>query len=184
MNGSRGQSALSDSDFSTLVRDAKARHLLSDIVGRHTDLKKRGASEQVGLCPFHNERTPSFEVNDGKGQYHCHGCGKSGDAITFLMEREGMTFRAAYEILSGDEFPTISAEDRAKRIAEDEGIVRARIGLARSFWSKGVATEGTLPRPMPAPGASQRRCLRPSASPRSRALSTSRPAKSAGNIRR
>lgn len=133
---------LPDADFEDLIREAKAKHNLSDIVGRHTDLKKRGR-EKIGLCPFHSERTPSFEVSDSKGLYYCHGCGKSGDAITFLMEREGMNFRLAYETLSGDVFPVISDEERARREAEDEEKLASRIAIARSIWDASVEPAGT-----------------------------------------
>jgi len=138
---------MSEEIYRALVAAAPAsreRHLLSDVIGRHTDLKRRGQRELVGLCPFHQERTPSFEVNDDKGTYHCHGCGAGGDAITFLMRAEGHTFRQAVEMLSGDTFPTISEEDRAQRKAHDEAALRARITLARTIWSRSVPVKGTL----------------------------------------
>jgi DNA primase len=133
-----------DEEFRALVDAARDRHLLSDIVGRHTTLKKRGARELVGLCCFHQERTPSLEINDSKGTYYCHGCGSSGDAYRFLMRQEGMTFRQAYETLAGDEFPIISEEERAKRKAEDERLTAARIELARSIWGNSVPLLGTI----------------------------------------
>jgi len=128
----------------TAAPAARERHLLSSVVARHTDLKRRGQREMVGLCPFHQEKSPSFEVNDDKGTYHCHGCGAGGDAITFLMRAEGHTFRQAVEILSGDTFATISEEDRAKRKADDEAAQRARISLARTIWSRSIPVRGTL----------------------------------------
>jgi DNA primase len=134
---------LSDADFARVVQDARQRHNLSDIVGRHTTLKKRGARELVGLCCFHSERTPSLEINDAKGTYHCHGCGAGGDAITFLIKREGMSFRAAIETLSGNTFPTVSEEERARRKTEDERQTAERVALARSIWAKAVAAAGT-----------------------------------------
>ncbi len=143
MNAHSKIARIPDAEFEALVRTAKDRHNLSDIIGRHTDLKKRGSQERVGLCPFHSERTPSFEVNDGKGQYYCHGCGKSGDAITFLMEREGLNFRQAYEALAGDEFPEVSEEERARRKAEDEQKMADRIALARLIWDMSVPAAGT-----------------------------------------
>lgn len=143
MNAPSKIARLPDGEFEQLVQAAKAQHNLSDIIGRHTDLKKRGSQEKVGLCPFHSERTPSFEVNDAKGQYYCHGCGKAGDAITFLMEREGMNFRAAYQALAGDNFPLVSDEERARRAAEDEQKMADRIALARSIWATSVPAAGT-----------------------------------------
>jgi DNA primase len=123
--------------------EAKDRHSLSDIIGRHTTLKRRGARELVGLCPFHSERSPSFEVNDDKGTYHCWGCGKGGDAFRFLQDKEGMTFRQAFEALAGDAFPTISEEERAKRRAATEAELAERIAEARSIWARSVPAADT-----------------------------------------
>jgi len=139
----RLSSRMPDAEFQRLVGEARDRHNLSDVIGRHTTLRKRGRAEMVGLCPFHSERTPSFEVNDAKGTYHCHGCGAGGDAITFLMKCEGQTFRQALEWLLGDELPIISEEDRAKRKADDERATTERIALARWIWSTTVLAAGT-----------------------------------------
>lgn len=126
-----------------MISKARERHLLSDIIGRHTKLQKRGAREMVGLCPFHSERTPSFEVNDDKGAYHCWGCGEVGDAITFLCKKERMNFRQAVETLSGEEFPVISEEERAKRKAENEAKVQERLRIAKEIWFGAGPTFGT-----------------------------------------
>lgn len=71
--------------------ELRRRTSLSGVIGRHVKLTKRG-NRHVGLCPFHNEKTPSFQVSDDDGYYHCFGCGVSGDAISFLREREGLGF--------------------------------------------------------------------------------------------
>src|SRR5918993_2745071 len=60
------------------------------------DLKKKGAN-WMGCCPFHQEKTPSFSVNPAKGFYKCFGCGKGGNAFTFLMEMEGLNFPEAIQ---------------------------------------------------------------------------------------
>lgn len=70
------------------------------LVSARTELRRAGATEWVGLCPFHEERTPSFGVNADKKAYHCFGCQASGDAFTFLMETEGLDFAAALESLA------------------------------------------------------------------------------------
>jgi DNA primase len=134
---------LPDDEFDRVVREARERHNISDIIGRHTALKKRGSRELVGLCCFHSERTPSLDVNDAKGTYHCHGCGAGGDAVTFLMNKEGMRFFEAIKWLLGDELPVISEEDRTKRKAEDERATADRIALARWIWSTAVPAAGT-----------------------------------------
>lgn len=134
---------LGDADFERLVADAKAKHNLSDIVSRYTTLKKRGR-ELSGLCPFHTEHTPSFEVNDAKGTYYCHGCGKGGDAITILTSLGGLSFMQALESLAGSDFPEVSDEVRATRRAKDAQDQAQRVGYARSVWSRGTQTPGTL----------------------------------------
>jgi DNA primase len=80
--------------------ELKHRFTLSDVVGRKVKLIRRGR-EHTGLCPFHNEKTPSFTVNDQKGFYHCFGCGSHGSVIDFVMETEGMTFPETIEQLAG-----------------------------------------------------------------------------------
>lgn len=141
---SRSQRSAADAaDFQRRMDEAKGRHNLSDVVRRHTHLRKRGAREMVGLCPFHSEKTPSFEVNDNKGAYHCHGCGASGDALTFLMQKDGLSFRDAFEALTGDTFPTISDEERVRRKEADARETAERIGLARSIWAASLPPAGT-----------------------------------------
>ena len=70
-----------------------------DVVGDYVSLKRRGAN-YLGLCPFHNEKTPSFTVSPAKGIYKCFGCGKSGDSVKFLMEQESMTYPEALRHLA------------------------------------------------------------------------------------
>src|ERR1700722_19455383 len=81
------------------VRDLKLRVNLADVISRVVALKKAGGSRLKGLCPFHNEKTPSFNVDTEKGFYKCFGCGKAGDAITFVRETEQLTFTEAVEEL-------------------------------------------------------------------------------------
>jgi len=75
--------------------------LTSEVVGKKVKLKLRG-KEFHGLCPFHNEKTPSFTVNDLKGFYHCFGCAKHGDIVTFVMENDGLSFPDAVQKLAED----------------------------------------------------------------------------------
>ncbi len=80
--------------------ELRARLSLSDIVGRKVVLKRRSGVEYAGLCPFHNEKTPSFTVNDKKGFFHCFGCGEHGDGVGFVMKTEGLSFPEAVEKLA------------------------------------------------------------------------------------
>jgi len=72
---------------------------IDEVVGEFVSLKKRGVN-QIGLCPFHNEKTPSFNVNTAKNIFKCFGCGKGGDAVTFLMEHEHFTYPEALRYLA------------------------------------------------------------------------------------
>ncbi|MEM9879505.1 MAG: DNA primase, partial [Pseudomonadota bacterium] len=95
--------------------EIRARVSVSDVVGRSVKLTKRGR-EHSGLCPFHNEKTPSFTVNDDKAFYHCFGCGAHGDVIKFMTEKHGLGFVEAVTQLAGEaglEMPQQSASDRA-----------------------------------------------------------------------
>lgn len=73
------------------IEQIKNRIDIIDIIGEYVKLKKRG-SNYIGLCPFHNEKTPSFTVSAAKELYKCFGCGKSGNAITFLMEHDKLSY--------------------------------------------------------------------------------------------
>ena len=64
-----------------------------DVVGSYVELKKRGVNYEA-CCPFHNEKTPSFKVNPVRGTCHCFGCGAGGNAISFIMQQETMSFRS------------------------------------------------------------------------------------------
>jgi DNA primase len=80
------------------VRDLRARVNIIDVISRSVTLKKAG-SRYKGLCPFHQEKSPSFHVNPDMGVYKCFGCGKSGDLITFVRETEGLNFLETVEAI-------------------------------------------------------------------------------------
>jgi DNA primase len=84
-------------DSKERVRDAAD---MAEVVGARTDLRRAGPGRYMGLCPFHDERTPSFSVDADKMVYHCFGCGASGDVFTFVRETEGVEFAGALELLA------------------------------------------------------------------------------------
>ena len=67
---------------------------ICEVINRYTNLRRQG-KEHVGLCPFHEEKTPSFTVNEEKGVFYCHGCGEGGDVIVFIQKMEGLDFKGA-----------------------------------------------------------------------------------------
>ena len=100
------------------VRD---RSGLVSVIGRRVRLQKKGR-EYIGLCPFHNEKSPSFTVNEDKGFYHCFGCGEHGSVFDFVMKVDNLSFPEAVERLAGEaglEMPVDTPEERerAKRAA-------------------------------------------------------------------
>src|SRR5947209_13313690 len=101
------------SDSRDRVRDAVD---MVALVSERTELRRAGAGEWVGRCPFHDERTPSFGVNADAKVYYCFGCQASGDLFTFVMETEGLDFVAAMETLAdrfGVQLETVSADPEA-----------------------------------------------------------------------
>jgi DNA primase len=108
----------------SFIQELLARADVVEIVGRYVQLKKGGANF-MGLCPFHSEKSPSFSVSPTKQFYHCFGCGKNGNAISFLMEHAGMNFVEAVKDLAqqyGMQVPEeeSSPEERARAAQQRE----------------------------------------------------------------
>ncbi len=92
---------------------------IEEVVGDFVSLKKRGAN-LLGLCPFHNERTPSFTVSPAKGFFKCFGCGKAGDSVTFIMEHEHLTFPESLRYLAKKYNITIEEETPGPEYLEEQ----------------------------------------------------------------
>ncbi|MEY8423986.1 DNA primase [Lachnospiraceae bacterium 38-14] len=82
-----------------LIEEIRSRNDIVDVISGYVRLKKKG-SNYFGLCPFHNEKSPSFSVSQGKQMYYCFGCGAGGNVFTFLMEYENFSFGEAVEALA------------------------------------------------------------------------------------
>ncbi|CAN1574127.1 DnaG DNA primase (bacterial type) [Burkholderiaceae bacterium] len=96
----------------SFIQDLLARVDVSDVVGRYVQLKKGGIN-LLGLCPFHNEKSPSFTVSPTKQFYHCFGCGAHGSAITFLIEHTGASFPEAVKTLASAVGMSVPEENRS-----------------------------------------------------------------------
>ncbi|HEY1721630.1 MAG TPA: DNA primase [Magnetospirillaceae bacterium] len=106
------------------------------VIGRRTRLVRKGR-EHTGLCPFHNEKTPSFTVNEDKGFYHCFGCGAHGDVIGFTMRADSLSFPEAIERLAGEaglEVPQSSPEEREQ--AKRQASLLDAVEAACAFFEK------------------------------------------------
>ena len=120
----------------SFIQELLTRVDIVDVVGRSVKLKKAGANYQ-GLCPFHNEKTPSFSVSPTKQFYHCFGCGAHGSSINFLMEHFGMGFVEAVHELARDAGLTVP-EDNSRE--GRDAAQKASQQLALSQWMDRAAT--------------------------------------------
>ncbi|MFT4235222.1 MAG: DNA primase [Microbacterium sp.] len=117
------------------VDEVKVRTNIADIIGERVALKPAGVGSLKGLCPFHDEKSPSFHVRPQHGFYHCFGCGESGDVYTFLREMDHMTFTEAVEKLAARVGVTLHYEEGGGVPAEE------RSGRARLFAANTAAAE-------------------------------------------
>ncbi|WP_449277348.1 DNA primase [Leucobacter sp. GX24907] len=107
------------------IEEVKRRTNIADLVGDYVALKTAGIDSMKGLCPFHDERSPSFHVRPALGYYHCFGCGESGDAFTFLQRMDHLSFAESVERLAARISYVLTYEEGGAR--RDEGPNRARL---------------------------------------------------------
>ena len=127
----------------TVEEVLKANNIV-DVVGTHVHLTKKGAN-YFGLCPFHNEKTPSFSVSESKQIFHCFGCGAGGDAAAFLMKYENYSFQEALQSLAdraGIKLPTVNYSDEAKKREEKRRLLRAVNKEAAIYYYKLLRSPG------------------------------------------
>ncbi|MEJ7798352.1 MAG: DNA primase [Solirubrobacteraceae bacterium] len=131
--------ALYTNDSKERVRDAVD---MVDLVSSRTELRRAGPNRLTGLCPFHEERTPSFGINPVEKVYHCFGCQASGDAFTFVMETEGVDFKGSLELLADrykvalelEQEDPHEAEKRKRRERLLELLERTSAFYVRRLW--------------------------------------------------
>ena len=117
--------------------ELRARLSLSDIVGRKVALKRRSGAEYAGLCPFHNEKTPSFTVNDKKGFFYCFGCHEKGSAIDFVMKTEGLSFPETVEKLAREvNLPVPVATPAERERADRASTLQQVVEMAAQWFQK------------------------------------------------
>lgn len=123
--------------------ELRSRITLSTLIGRAVKVTRAGR-EYKACCPFHNEKTPSFTINDEKGFYHCFGCAAHGDAIRWLTDHDGLPFVEAVELLCGEagiEVPAASPEaaKRAEAIAGQRPTLEAAADIYRDMLREHAA---------------------------------------------
>ena len=122
------------------VSEVKHASDIVDVIGRYLDLKPAGAGRFKALCPFHREKTPSFHISRDRQIFHCFGCNKGGDVLTFLQEIDGVSFREALEQLAeraGIKLTTLSGRDA--READERPSLFAAMSFALKHYQQHLA---------------------------------------------
>ncbi len=125
----------------SFLEELRARLPLSSVVGRRVRLARKGR-EFEGLCPFHNEKSPSFFVNDEKAFYHCFGCGAHGDVIGFVIQMEGLSFPDAVQQLAAQAGMEVPQSQRIDPVERDH-----LADLRRAMEAACVYFQGELAKP-------------------------------------
>src|ERR671912_309779 len=136
------------------VRDAVD---FAELVGARTELRAAGQRRLTGLCPFHDERTPSFGIDPVEKLYHCFGCGAGGDVFKFVMETEGLDFAGALESLAAragvelerDAEDPRDAERRQRRERLLALLERTAAYYVRLLWESADAARARAPEDQP-----------------------------------
>ena len=108
-----------------IIEEVRTRNDIVDVISGYVKLQRKGSS-YFGLCPFHNEKSPSFSVSPGKQMYYCFGCGAGGNVYTFLMEYENYSFQEAVKVLAGRagvKLPEIEYSKEAKELADRRALL-------------------------------------------------------------
>lgn len=103
------------------IEEVRSKSDIVQIIGRYVNLKRTGSS-YVGLCPFHSEKSPSFNVSSSRQMYKCFGCGVAGNVITFIMEYENYTFPEAMEFLAEQAGVTISKSELSPEMKREKNL--------------------------------------------------------------
>ena len=113
-----------------IIEEVRSRNDIVDVIGEYVHLQKKG-SGYMGLCPFHNEKSPSFAVSPDKQIFHCFGCGVGGNVYTFLMKIEGITFKESLEQLAERANIQLPTYENSADAAKDE--LKAKVYKVNEF---------------------------------------------------
>ena len=135
-----------------LVRE---RSKIDEIVGEHLQLKRAGGGSLKGLCPFHDEKSPSFQVTPSRGLWHCFGCGMGGDVISFVQQIDHLSFSEGVELLAGRAGVQLRYEDDGGR--PTAGPDRAQVGQRARLVAANAAAEAFFAEQLGTPEAAPAR---------------------------
>lgn len=129
------------------IEEVRSRSDIVSVIGRYVRLKRTG-SGYTGLCPFHNEKTPSFHVNPARQMYKCFGCGVGGNVLTFVMEYENLTFPEAMEMLAEQAGIDLPKQEMTAQQKQQEGIRQTLLEInkkaARYYYALLKAPRGKV----------------------------------------
>ena len=126
-----------------LIEEVRQKNDIVDVISGYVKLQKKGSS-YFGLCPFHNEKSPSFSVSRGKQMYYCFGCGAGGNVFTFIMEYENYSFVEAFKMLAeraGVNIPEVEYSKEAKERADLKATLLEINKLAAKYFYAQLKTE-------------------------------------------
>ena len=122
-----------------IIEEVRMKNDIVEVISQYVKLQRRGSS-YFGLCPFHNEKSPSFSVSPAKQMYYCFGCGAGGNVFTFIMEYENFTFVEALQYLAqraGVELPKLEYSQEAKEAADRRAaLLEVNKRAAQYFYYK------------------------------------------------
>jgi DNA primase len=131
------------------IAEVREKARIDEVISSYVTLRKAGGGSLKGLCPFHDEKSPSFHVTPARGFYHCFGCQVGGDVINFLMEIDGLSFAEAVERLADKYGVQLRREDGDVRDDRPKGPQRRRLieanAAAQEYYAGQLATPDALP---------------------------------------
>lgn len=130
------------------IAEVREKARIDDVISQYVTLRNAGGGSQKGLCPFHDEKSPSFNVNPSRGFYHCFGCQKGGDVINFLMDIDALSFAEAVERLAEKYGVQLEREEGDERDERPRGPQRGKLveahRVAQEFYAEQLATPDAL----------------------------------------
>ncbi len=130
------------------IAEVREKTRIDDVVSAYVTLRNAGGGSMKGLCPFHDEKSPSFHVTPSRGFYHCFGCQEGGDVITFLMKIDGLSFTDAVERLADKAGVQLRYEEGPGPSRQNAGPQRSRLvdahNKAKEFYSDALGTPDAL----------------------------------------
>ena len=126
------------------IAEVREKARIDDVVSGYVTLRNAGGGSMKGLCPFHDEKSPSFHVTPARQFWHCFGCGEGGDVISFLMKIDGLSFTETVERLADKYGATLRREDGDVRDDRPRGPQRGRLleanKVAQVFYAEQMAS--------------------------------------------